>query len=312
MLLSLPDNPCPDQAQVSILTTEDGYRLRAASWTPSGAQHGTVLMLQGRAECIEKYFEPIQSFLDRGFGVINFDWRGQGGSERLLADPMKGHIDHFEDYQTDLRAIRSHYAQDLQKPVLAFAHSMGGLILLQALHHDPHWAKAALFTAPMLDIVLLRQQPWLKQIIKAGCLFGFKKQYPPLHRSQSPLTMAFERNPLTRNRARFERTQTLLRTNPALALGMPTLGWLGEAIRAIHHVPMLVKGLNQQGPDTMLMIAPTQDRVTATEATAHFCAHVKRAELVMIENSDHEILMENDPARDQFWHLFEKQILPLF
>ena len=132
MLLDLAANPCPAGAQPCMVTTADGLCLRAASWQPQKHQRGTILMLQGRAEFIEKYFETITRFLDLGFAVICFDWRGQGGSDRLLNDPMKGHIERFEDYQKDLHAIRSHYAGLLQKPVLAFAHSMGGMVLLRA------------------------------------------------------------------------------------------------------------------------------------------------------------------------------------
>ena len=32
----------------------------------------------------------------RGFTVATFDWRGQGGSARLLADPLKAHARDFE------------------------------------------------------------------------------------------------------------------------------------------------------------------------------------------------------------------------
>ena len=40
----------------------------------------------------------------RGFDVVSFDWRGQGGSERLLRNPKKGHVRRFSDYHLDLDA----------------------------------------------------------------------------------------------------------------------------------------------------------------------------------------------------------------
>ena len=312
MLLDLAANPCPAGAQPCMVTTADGLCLRAASWQPQKHQRGTILMLQGRAEFIEKYFETITRFLDLGFAVICFDWRGQGGSDRLLNDPMKGHIERFEDYQKDLHAIRSHYAGLLQKPVLAFAHSMGGMVLLRALQQMPDLARAAVLTAPMLDIQLLRQQAWLKKVITTCCWFGLKSHYPPLHRSQSPLAMKFERNPLTRNRSRFERNQMVLRTRPDLALGMPTLGWLQEAMRVIDDLPQVITALKQQGPRHLLVVAPQQDRVTATDATRLFCRALDNAHFLEIEDIEHEVLMENDAVRAQFWHAFEEQIMPLF
>ena len=312
MLLDLSINPCPAGAQPCMVTTMDGYHLRAAHWEPQGACRGTVLMLQGRAEFIEKYFETITRFIDLGFAVICFDWRGQGGSDRLLDDPMKGHIEGFGDYHKDLNAIFAHYNRLLQKPVLAFAHSMGGMVLLQALRDKPDLAKAVILTAPMLDIYLLRQQAWLKLVIRSCCLLGLKNHYPPLHRSQSPFTMKFERNPLTRNRKRFERNQMILRTRPHLALGMPTLGWLQQAMRAIGDLPQVITALKQQSPNKLLIVAPAQDRVTATEATRQFCSQLNHAQLIEIEGIEHEVLMEHDAVRTQFWDAFNQHILPLF
>lgn len=312
MLLEIASNPCPAGAQACLVTTADGVRLRSASWVPQGPQRGTILMLQGRAEFIEKYFETIARFLDWGFVVICFDWRGQGGSDRLLEDPMKGHIEAFEDYQKDLQAIRAHYAHFLKQPILAFAHSMGGMVLLRALKASPDLAKAAVMTAPMLDIQLLRQQSWLKTVITTCCWLGMKNHYPPLHRSQSPFTMKFERNPLTRNRLRFERNQMILRTRPDLALGMPTLGWLKEAMRTIEDLPQVITSLQQSAPCPLLIIAPQQDKITSSDATRSFCDALDMAELIEVNEIEHEVLMENDAIRKQFWLAVEEKILPLF
>ena len=48
------------------------------------AKRGTVVVLGGRAEFIEKYFEVIGELLARDFAVAALDWRGQGGSARRL------------------------------------------------------------------------------------------------------------------------------------------------------------------------------------------------------------------------------------
>ena len=47
---------------------------------------GTIILQQGHNEFIEKYYETIQEFIDRGYSVICFDWRGQGMSERMIND----------------------------------------------------------------------------------------------------------------------------------------------------------------------------------------------------------------------------------
>ena len=104
----------------------------------------------------------------------------------------------------------------------------------------------------------------------------------------------------------------VLRTRPDLALGMPTLGWLQEAMRVIDDLPQVITALKQQGPRHLLVVAPQQDRVTATDATRLFCRALDNAHLLEIEDIEHEVLMENDAVRAQFWHAFEEQIIPLF
>ncbi|WP_204328396.1 alpha/beta hydrolase, partial [Stenotrophomonas maltophilia] len=75
--------------------------LRAAYWWPTGrvGAKGTVCLLQGRAEFIEKYYETIGDLRRRGFAVVAFDWRGQGESARDVADPHKGHVGRFGHYR---------------------------------------------------------------------------------------------------------------------------------------------------------------------------------------------------------------------
>jgi lysophospholipase len=313
MLLDLADhNPCPAGAKVAMLTTADGVLLRTACWSPPEAPRGTVLLMQGRAEMIEKYFETIAEFLQKGFAVIAFDWRGQGGSQRLLNDPIKGHIVSFDDYQTDLDTVLYHYHALVQKPVLLLAHSMGGLIAMEALARRPHLARATIMSAPMFGIHVLQKQLWLKGLIKLLCLFGFKTREPPMHRSQSPFTMAFIGNPLTRDQRRFERLKAIVQARPALALGMPTLGWLNEALKAMNRLSKNLSALKHNNHPPITIFLPRADRVTATPLTRRICASHATITLIEIDDSEHEVLMESDPVRAQVWAVIEKKILPLF
>ena len=66
-------------------------RLRASAllapipWRRRGAPHLRVcVLLNGQTEFLEKYFEVIDELRGRGFAVAALDWRGQGGSGRLV------------------------------------------------------------------------------------------------------------------------------------------------------------------------------------------------------------------------------------
>ncbi|MFZ0104820.1 MAG: alpha/beta hydrolase, partial [Pseudolabrys sp.] len=77
-LVSIPANPVPDGVVVGAIKTSDGVNLRFARWAPPPGRKGTVVVMQGRAEFIEKYFETVRDLRARGFAVATFDWRGQG------------------------------------------------------------------------------------------------------------------------------------------------------------------------------------------------------------------------------------------
>lgn len=129
----LPDEP-DSRGQAFWVTTSDGLRLRLGLWQPAGTARGTVLLFQGRTEYLEKY-SPIAAWLAaQGLAVIAPDWRGQGLSDRLLADPRPGHIGDFADYRADVAAVVSAAESlALPRPWQLLAHSMGGCIGLAAL-----------------------------------------------------------------------------------------------------------------------------------------------------------------------------------
>src|SRR5579872_2039699 len=114
-----------------------GATLRAARFDPAPdvPARGTCVLLNGQTEFIEKYFEVIDELRGRGFAVATLDWRGQGGSGRLVPEaPLKCHIGDFADYEADLDAAM----EQLVAPMLtgdaapiALAHSMGGHMLLR-------------------------------------------------------------------------------------------------------------------------------------------------------------------------------------
>src|SRR5580704_16045321 len=120
-----------------------GADLRAARFAaaPGVPVRGTCVLLNGQTEFIEKYFEVIDELRGRGFAVATLDWRGQGGSGRLVPDaPLRVHIDDFAEYDADLSTFMDRIVAPMlhgDRPPIAVAHSMGGHILLNYLHRNP-------------------------------------------------------------------------------------------------------------------------------------------------------------------------------
>ena len=135
-LVSIPANPLPDNVVTGAIRTPDGINLRYARWAPPPGRKGTVVILQGRAEFIEKYYETVRDLRARGFAVAAFDWRGQGLSDHALKDRRKGHVRNFSEYAIDLGAIMEQVVlPDCPPPIFALGHSMGGAVAIRICLH---------------------------------------------------------------------------------------------------------------------------------------------------------------------------------
>ncbi len=76
-----PANPAPANHTVGFFTAHDGVKLRYAVFRSEiSPARGTVVLLHGRNECIEKYFETIRDLNAMGMWVATYDMRSQGGS----------------------------------------------------------------------------------------------------------------------------------------------------------------------------------------------------------------------------------------
>ena len=109
-------NPTPANPVVGEAKTRDGITLRYAHWrTTNPPTKGTVILLHGRAEYIEKLFETVGDLREQGFDVLTFDWRGQGGSQRLLDDRRRGFVEQFDQYIQSQQNIIDTSAENLIK-----------------------------------------------------------------------------------------------------------------------------------------------------------------------------------------------------
>ncbi|MBW2643739.1 MAG: alpha/beta hydrolase, partial [Deltaproteobacteria bacterium] len=77
----------------NFMTMSDNQRIRYGIWhSHKEEKRGSVILLNGRKEFMEKYAETIRELNQRGFNVYSLDWRGQGLSSRMLANRHKGFI----------------------------------------------------------------------------------------------------------------------------------------------------------------------------------------------------------------------------
>ena len=303
-LVSTPFNPTPPGAILLPVRTADGVQLRTARWTPPHGARGTVAILGGRAEFIEKYFETIRNLLDRGLSVAIFDWRGQGGSARLLKNPRKGHIDDFSLYERDFAAFVSEVLEpSCPRPWFGLAHSMGAAIALAIARAGRCPLDRLVLSSPMIGLAGLRWPRATRGLIEAFDAVGLGGAFSRRAGSRIVAASPFAGNQLTSDPMRYARTASVVAAHPELGLGHPTIGWLNAAFRLMSEF---------EDPDfarktltPILVIAAGADHVTDPRVTERFAARLRAGRLAMIEGAEHELLVERDEFRDQFFAAFD-------
>ena len=302
-LIDLPDNPCPDGAIVETIRAADGVSIRCAHWR-SLLRHprGTVCLFHGRSEFIEKYFEVIRDLRARGFAVATFDWRGQGGSDRLIEDGRLGHILDFEHYGRDLDAFMRQIAlPECPLPYYALAHSMGAAILLSTLPARSSWFERVVASAPMIE--LSTKPPAARLLARFLAGLGLTRRIVPGW-SPAPIVLRpFEGNVVTSDPVRYQRAAAVARVAPRLSIGGPTIGWVRAAFTLMDRIGDPAFGKEWRTP--MLMLLAGDDKVVSTLAAEQCSRKLRGTKALVIAGARHEMMQEQDVLRNRFWAAFD-------
>jgi lysophospholipase len=286
-----------------------GATLRAARFpaAPDVAAKGVCVLLNGQTEFIEKYFEVIDELRERGFAVATMDWRGQGGSTRMTEDSRKSFVGDFSEYDEDLDTLMNWIVTPMlaagEKPV-ALAHSMGAHNLLRLLTRRPSSFAAGVVSAPMIGISFRGQREFLVRAVtgyqmwrgqRAGWVWGME--------ARDPHKVTFATQLVTSDPQRFERTQMLLREHPDLRQAGATWGWLAAALRSMDWLKAPARAEAITTP--LLVVGAGKDRICLTPQAKAFAQRLPQADYVELKEAEHEILMERNPIRAEFWAAFD-------
>ena len=309
----------PPGETIDTFQTDDGALLRYAVWPADRSEgRGTVLVLPGRTEFIEKYYETVADLRDRGYAVVVLDWRNQGLSHRPLANRHKHYLADFHRLAADLAALIDRLqARALPAPLSVLAHSMGSHCTLRYLRdfqdhggrgvgdRDGRIARAVL-CAPMVGIHfgaipvgVARALAW------GGVGVGGGDRYVP---GQGDYGAFFKgpkwRDHLTSDPDRFQDEHWQIARNPDLALGGITLQWLKAAFKSMDR--LAAPGYAEAITTPVLVVQCGADVVVDNAAMTAFAARLAHGQMIRIDGARHEILKEQDVFRAQFWKAFDR------
>jgi lysophospholipase len=143
-------------------------------------------------------------------------------------------------------------------------------------------------------------------------LAGFGAAYVPGGNGTVMAQQPFASNPFTSDPVRHARIAAVLEAEPALAIGAPTIAWADAAYRVMREFadPSYPSSIRQP----LLLIAAGRDEIVSTPAIENFASGLRAGSHLIVAGAKHELIMEQDRYRAQFWAAFDAFVpgTPLF
>ncbi len=299
-LIEIEGLKCP-KGEAHFFNLNGDNKLRVAFWNLSSSK-GTIFLQSGRTEFIEKYYEVISEFIDRGYAVAMMDWRGQGLSSRVSKNIRIGHIDNFKTFDDDfIKIVEECFKKRCPTPFIGFGHSMGGCLLASYFISKKNVLEKCILCAPMVSV---RANASSRRIVKLLGLLdnigygSFPMQKPSWDSEDGWIEEPFEDNALTTDRERFERSFKFLKKCPELGVKGITVGWLKHALNRTNQFKKIQWNIAIKRP--LLLLDATEDKLVNSHLNKELLGQSDLVEIKSLK-SQHEIMMETDEIRDEAW-----------
>jgi lysophospholipase len=191
---------------------------------------------------------------------------------------------------------------DCPPPYYVLAHSTGSTVALLSAARLRTQIDRMVLTAPLLSLAYGKPK-LLAQVTGFLMHFGLGESFSPGAGATLMQTQPFSNNLLTSDPVRYQRALAIVDADPSIGLGGATIGWLNAAMRACCRLqePDFAETI----PMPVLIVLGGADNVISNLAAEEFSRRVKTAAHLRIPGAKHEILMERDQFRDQFWVAFD-------
>jgi lysophospholipase len=95
----------------------------------------------------------------------------------------------------------------------------------------------------------------------------------------------------------------LLKSAPELKSGWPTVRWIYSAARAMQEseAPDFAAAIDRP----VLLVTAGRDRIVSNDAVAALARRLPNAVNAVIAEAGHEVLMESEAIREEFWAAFD-------
>ena len=294
--------PCLKKTEQQITVQGDGGKPLYCVRYDAQAPKGTVLLVHGFTENACKYSELIYSLLQNGFSAVAYDQRGHGRSwrdEKVRGDTSLTHVDKFDEYVNDLRAVYDQVLVQMPKPWFVFSHSMGGAVTGLFLEKYPDAFKRAVFCAPM---IAPRTGGLPKTAVLAMCrffmLFGKGHQRIFVSRPYGG-PESFETSCAT-GKERFAWYDKVKADHREFWNNGPSYAWTLNSVKVTRR--LLKSGAPEGIACPVLLFTAENDYSVLPEPQKQFIDRIRQGKHVFVKGARHEIYRSTDDVLFPWWH----------
>jgi lysophospholipase len=275
----------------------DGATLRYGGCHSKTPARGVVVILPSFQSPAEEFFETARDFQARGFDVWMLDWRGQGGSDRWLADRQKTYSKGLERDERDLVQFVTAVIPRSPGPLFFVGQSFGGHVGLRVLHDHPGLATAAAFSSPSIGFQTGGTPSWLvRTLAGAAVTLGFGADYAlDQHDWSFDPNAGGPKDAVSDDRERALATEAWLLENPGLQQGGATWSYVDAFYRSsdLETEPGWMKAIR-----TPVLIGEVpDDKIANAPMMTAACHAMRHCTLMTFSGTKHAILGDRDAVR---------------
>ena len=305
----IPD--MPKDWEWGQFASEDGVKIRYGQTGNAGAARATVVMIPGYTATMDMYGEQVGHIAERGYHVIGFDLRGQGGSDRARASqPEKLFVEDFIVYSNDVALFLQSQDFANDRPVILLAMSFGGHVAFRVGAEHPDLVDGLLLLAPALrpssgDMSFEEAN----RMLKIGNLLGKDRRYLPGQTNWQPysegnlLQVGIEH--CSSSPERLPMRDAVFTLRPEQRVGGVTFNWGRQFYSSSDLV--LQAGYPEALDKPVAMIHAELDDFVETEVNKEVCQNrMTNCVSIPIAGAGHCLAQETDPVLDVIYETLDQ------